>query len=414
MEHTITTKKWYVVSGTAGDTVTSPDGSKIFCTVPEGGQGIFYATAPKVVTSNDSVEVVETTFNLAPVKLKLLGLLGGGVSTGLPSGYLVAEFLECTGAQSIYLGKCPTHIGAKAVLAYNIKSGNRHILSTGSNEFTFFRATQWSDTHVSFAGAVNGKESGGWLREQREASITKIEISQNWKMDCSWSIGREDCGYKITQNAFTTQLEETTANLNLFTYSGGSYYFNGKLFEMQISKGTDVYMDLVPVLDGSGVPCVYDKVSKKPFYNKSTTPFIVGMDMKQARKLSKLPAGGGTLKVSLPSNYLEDEGVVNALATAQENGWLITIQTYEAEAGAASTFALRRVWVRKTQDEQGSYVDSDGFRWQVEWCVDIVGSDPEQEGYEPFRSVDVAVNYWNLQPWVDPEQDEILTNNEEQ
>ena len=401
---------YYGVTSPNGCTVTDEYGA-LKKTIEAGDQLTIQAPGAQLIVDDDEAIIRKSNFKYAASALRLLG---GGSSTGLPSGYLQAEFLECTGAQSIYLGKCPTHIGAKAVLAYNIKSGNRHILSTGSNEFTFFRATQWSDTHVSFAGAVNGKESGGWLREQREASITKIEISQNWKMDCSWSIGREDCGYKITQNAFTTQLEETTANLNLFTYSGGSYYFNGKLFEMQISKGTDVYMDLVPVLDGSGVPCVYDKVSKKPFYNKSTTPFIVGMDMKQARKLSKLPAGGGTLKVSLPSNYLEDEGVVNALATAQENGWLITIQTYEAEAGAASTFALRRVWVRKTQDEQGSYVDSDGFRWQVEWCVDIVGSDPEQEGYEPFRSVDVAVNYWNLQPWVDPEQDEILTNNEEQ
>ena len=100
---------------------------------------------------------------------------------------------------------------------------------------------------------------------------------------------------------------------------------------------------------------------------------------------------------------------------AQENGWVITIQTYETEAGAASTFALRRVWVRKHIEEQGSYVDPNGSRWQVEWCVDIVGADPEQEGYEMFRSVEAAVEHWSLTTWVDPGLEEQFNiTNEEQ
>lgn len=205
---------------------------------------------------------------------------------GIPAECTPLEYIECSGTQSISLGKCPTYIGAKAVLAYNIKSGNRHILSTNSEEFVFMRATQWSESHVCLLGSVNGKGSSLWLAPQREASLTKIEVSQNWMMDGSWSAGREDCGYGGVKNAFPTQLEETTANLHLFTFNGGSYYFNGKLYEMQISKGTDVYMDLVPVLDGSGVPCVYDKVSKQPFYNNGTGTF--GYKLKE----ETVPASG--------------------------------------------------------------------------------------------------------------------------
>ena len=40
MEHTVTVMKWYVVTGTAGATVSTPDG-EILCTVPDGGQGSF-------------------------------------------------------------------------------------------------------------------------------------------------------------------------------------------------------------------------------------------------------------------------------------------------------------------------------------------------------------------------------------
>jgi hypothetical protein len=46
----------------------------------------------------------------------------------------------------------------------------------------------------------------------------------------------------------------------------------------------------------------------------------------------------------------------------------------------------------------------------VDWCVDIVGSSPETEGYELFRSVDIAKEYWGLTTWIDPEQEELLIN----
>ena len=55
----VTIGKWYAVSGAAGDTVTSPDGTKIYCTVPQGGQGVFLAQRSPVVTSSDSMEVTQ-------------------------------------------------------------------------------------------------------------------------------------------------------------------------------------------------------------------------------------------------------------------------------------------------------------------------------------------------------------------
>ena len=55
----VTIGKWYAVSGAAGDTVTSPDGTKTYCTVPEGGQGHFLAQRSEVVTSDDSMELTQ-------------------------------------------------------------------------------------------------------------------------------------------------------------------------------------------------------------------------------------------------------------------------------------------------------------------------------------------------------------------
>ncbi|MBQ8901262.1 MAG: hypothetical protein IJY72_09915 [Akkermansia sp.] len=98
-----------------------------------------------------------------------------------------------------------------------------------------------------------------------------------------------------------------------------------------------------------------------------------------------------------------NERVVNALAEAESKGWVLTIQTYAAQT-AAATFALRRVWVRRELCEHGSYVAADGRRWQVEWCVEVIGADPEGLGYERFRSVEAAVAYWELEPYEYPQE----------
>lgn len=65
MEQEVTVMQWYVVTGTAGATVTTPDG-KLLCTVPATGQGSFFAITPIVVTSDDSVSVVRDPFVMPP------------------------------------------------------------------------------------------------------------------------------------------------------------------------------------------------------------------------------------------------------------------------------------------------------------------------------------------------------------
>lgn len=340
--------------------------------------------------------------------MRLLGLLGGGVST-LPAGYLAAEFLESTGEQYIDTGL----VGASTDSYVDFRGetfffGKRAFQVSGwgmssprADELSYAIVPKENITNY-YTGYINGVPSG-----QLNVTIKPGSLTINGKTYRQES-------FNVIEKPNGTILENNTLKLGAFP-DGVSYmdsWWVGKCYSFK-AKMRNGAVEFAPVIDPSGVPCMFDKVTRKPFYNKGKGSFIVGITIEQARKLSKLPKTGGTLKVSLPSNYLEDEGVVNALSKAQENGWVITIQTYEAEAGAASTFALRRVWVRKRTEEQGSYVDADGTRWQVEWCVDIVGADPEQEGYEPFRSVESATEYWGLTEWVDPEaEQELLINNE--
>jgi len=397
-EHETFPGKLYAVTCRTGCTLTDDNGMNE--TVEAGKQFRFMAQTPVVYTS-EPASVTCGNFKLAPAEL--LGLLGGGVST-LPSGYLAAEFLESTGEQYM---KMPLNLSAKD----SVRIVQEHFC-TSHGQFFEGQNTVGVDGCILRVGQYN---TSYYLHRGNGFAAGEIVLNKWTLFDC----------YFYGTMARLTQRDGTVTEKDLGMSRPCSEYWlwrwnnstsnkwNGKKRFFKVEVNGTLYCDMLPTINKNGVPCMFDKVSKQPFYNSGTGSFIVGMNMAQARKLGKLPAGGGTLTVSLPSNYLEDEGVVNALATAQERGWVITIQTYEAEAGAASTFALRRFWIRKTQDEGGSYVAYDGTRWRVEWCVDVWGADPQELGYEPFRSVEVATEYWNLQPWVDPEAEEILTNTEE-
>ena len=354
---------------------------------------------------------------MAPARQRF-GLLGGGVST-LPSGYLQAEFLESTGTQYIITDVLATkslQFKVKYFVNANVYSWSEcfHIV------FDYYRNiyTQAGDVATGYNGIATNHPRGkakANIKYDGTPCVAQFDYAGDGNMAIKNSSNEEIVNISADPRLDTSikiALFGGNSKNDLNKYAGT----RSRIFWMDFLKNGQKDSFFIPAIDSSGVPCMFDKVNRKPFYNNGSGSFIVGMTMEQARKMSKLPAGGGTLTVSLPSNYAEDEGVVNALATAQENGWIITLQTYEAEA-AASTFALRRVWVRKRAEENGSYVDADGTRWQVEWCVDIVGADPEQEGYEPFRSVESAVEYWGLQPWVDPEMkitnDDLLITNDE-
>jgi hypothetical protein len=175
----------------------------------------------------------------------------------------------------------------------------------------------------------------------------------------------------------------------------------------------------MPALDPTGMPCLVDTSAKNPtLYNSGSGDFVVGMTARQARKLSLLPTTGGTLKISLPSsiisgNTVTDSTVNSALSAARNRGWYIEVEDYPDANATASTFGLRRIWVRKTQNEFGPYVDASGSRFAVDWCVTMYTPDdstPDMHGYEMFRSVEAATEYWGLEPYVDPAwEEELLT-----
>jgi hypothetical protein len=191
--------------------------------------------------------------------------------------------------------------------------------------------------------------------------------------------------------------------------------FRGRIWQAGVTEASKLVSLFVPVLAPTGSPCLYDLARKQAFKNNGTGPFIAGLkDAAQLRTvLRKLPdlsgQDMGTLTLSIPAEANTPEMQELLDTTEAQKNWEFTIQERAAEV---ATYSLRRVrkvvWVRRVQSEHGSYVDADGVRWQAEWCSAIyspLGNDPTLHGYEPFDSVEQAVEAWGFVPYEYPENE---------
>ena len=70
------------------------------------------------------------------------------------------------------------------------------------------------------------------------------------------------------------------------------------------------------------------------------------------------------------------------------------------------------IYVRRTESEVGNYVGADGVMWYVEWCHEVYGATPEQLGYSGFESMAEALELWGLTEYVDPAEENLLTETE--
>lgn len=132
--------KWHVVSGPVGGTVTNEDGTVTYCTIPEGGQGCFYAVTTKVFTDNAAVQVDEiVNFNGALVASAGSGsgdALLSGANTFTGSNVFVNDF------SVLPLGQT-TVLGAPAYGLHVSASGGLQLFGTH-----FMLSDMWSDNSL--------------------------------------------------------------------------------------------------------------------------------------------------------------------------------------------------------------------------------------------------------------------------
>lgn len=333
-----------------------------------------------------------------------------GRTTGstLPAGYLAAEFIQNTGQQSF-----ETEQTEENVTEYRL---DFQFISSANNYQAPFANTENATAGITGTKVLLIKEASGWhfdLRTDQSTWGYQIYYNGYDKARTIVMVNENEAYYgktKVTKksNSLTSNNKNHIYIFSRLIPKPTSGIF--RIYQLSFTEGEHVSSDIIPVLSINGDPCFYDKSRKKIYNGIGDAPAIVGFTLAQARKLSKLPATGGTLTISLPEGYEADAGVMNALETARSNGWTITVQTYTPEDGIMTT-DLFDIWVRKTQDENGQYIDSDGTRWFVDWCNCMYthdGSTERDHGYESHPSVEEACTTWGLTTYVDSNEEELL------
>ena len=85
--------------------------------------------------------------------------------------------------------------------------------------------------------------------------------------------------YKFDDKVVANGNFEFTDEINFYLFSRNvngisSNYCNSKLYSVKIWISNTLVRDYVPVIDSSGIPCLYDKVEDKFYYNEGSGEFL--------------------------------------------------------------------------------------------------------------------------------------------
>lgn len=273
-----------------------------------------------------------TNEQIAEVKILLEGALPSNVVTEIdevPMRYTRLEYLESTGTQyitTVYIPNSNTSMVCTAMplekeLVFRVLFGARQ--GYLNQTFTCFT------NQTTSAPSVSLRRGGSQV---------------SWFADCFGKITT----YSITPstgslNNLSTQWNNPhafeKAPVSLVIGAGGSagsiiYPFVGRIYSAKISEGTESVLNFIPCLDDEGTPCMFDTVSRTPYYNKGTGDFTYPDMETQAttyslrnRMYAQYTEHGIRRLYNVPEGYSSKEEY------AEENGFKLLVETPMPEEG---------------------------------------------------------------------------------
>lgn len=405
--------KMYVVMSPNGGTVTSADGL-ISETVEAGKQKIIIGTGAQLQLDDAAGKIV-ATFNSAPAKLRLLGLLGGGDSAvkkltleealalaNLPAGGGKMSVSLPWEAQLIVSG-VPAALQAAADKGWTITVRyrapeadsavyNKYAACTTVDEVKAVNADYANDLTVDGAweyplfNLVNGSSLFRDKPSLKHAVINAPELKEAMRM-------LNDC----------PSLETVVLNVPKLS---GNYTYN----EWLIGGSRKVKKIIIEAMDTSTKTFYQwfsfcDSLSEfqMPYLPQLTNMGQLGFTGTQLNKesilrlLGQLPSwssGTHEATIGIHVDHQADDEVLSAIADAESKGWTLTLQwNGTATAQTASTFGLRKPPIFA---KVGSIERPDGTTEQyLAWGHYVTNA--EENGYQEFASAEEANAYFGIQ-----------------
>ncbi|MBR5904605.1 MAG: InlB B-repeat-containing protein [Alphaproteobacteria bacterium] len=182
--------------------------------------------------------------------------------------YTQLEYLESTGTQWINTGIIPRK---------NIKVDiDLQLKSVVSGRYIF---GSWNPYAQYYMYISNGKWQWGWSSDYQTTSINADYNRHNFVL-----YSDEVYSYIVLDNTVIQSAITKTQSIgpSFVIFAGRSDDNNiasplaQKIYSCKIYDNDTLVRDFIPVLDHSGVPCMYDKVEEKFYYNAGTGDFIAG------------------------------------------------------------------------------------------------------------------------------------------
>lgn len=279
--------KTYSVHTSSGCTVSDKNGWSKTIDAPDG---YFTAHAGEVTIDGDDAADVRELFKLAPQqRLAILGVLGG--DTGLPAGYKPVEYLESVSNFNLNgVNNGPAILFGRRVSKLSV--------------FDMKTSLQLEETSKNLAhfifGCANYKKSAlvfatfrSRLDKSDDVAITNgegakliVDISPLQKYSIKIDLSRaeaiiDNSIYQLSYNAAKIE-EAAEIPYSIFAcncYGGVGYAAfensgNIRIYSFSESQDGKYVLNALPALDETGAPCMFDTVTRTPFYNANTGDFI--------------------------------------------------------------------------------------------------------------------------------------------
>lgn len=192
----------------------------------------------------------------------------GELVWGLPPGYTRCRYLETNGKQYVNTGIIPSNeTGAMFTVALEDVETDRFIW--GCRERTT------TDSRFTFGIAKGHPYVGFGVSHTISTAITILPLQK-------YTIYMNYLNDRAARADFTDErvgLPELTIRFTRNIMIGGRISSDGlklyaqKIYGCAISSGRTNARYFIPALDASGKPCMYDTVTKQPFYNEGAGQF---------------------------------------------------------------------------------------------------------------------------------------------
>lgn len=331
----------YCVSSPNGGTVTDASGS-LNKPVEAGDQVHVTAPSGELYCDDDAATIVKANFKRAALAL---GLLGGG-NNGLPAGYTRVEFLENAQNENSEkfsvielqidntagkdtLRVVSTHCFFRQPQKASIEgigqvSALFHPIGYSSNTKKIFASYYAAGTREVYYDVPIGDFFTYDVSRELSEFIVKVNNIKVQNVAAIW------------QNAPTNKKIGCFGRLRAENSSFAPSGLEGRKKDYKLFHNGKLIFSLIPAIDPTGTPCMFDLITRKPFYNSGTGDFwypgkeeeASTYSLRRPRRYAQMTEHGIRRLYHVPKGC-----ELTLVDYAEANGFKLLIETPKPEKG---------------------------------------------------------------------------------